>query len=98
MVERDDEDEGPVLGRYADDERPFWKWGFAPDVPADPEPIPTTRFLVQAGRASPVIRWKDGSSERVEISLHEFSHRTGVPATVDGWYALSGDYLGEELE
>lgn len=90
------DDEGPVLGRYPDDWHLYWKWGFAPGIPADPDAIPTTRFLVLAGQAFTLTRWKGGTTVRAEISLREFSQRTGVKAPLDGWYDLAGEFLGEE--
>ena len=68
---------------------------WAPGVPDDPGLLPTTLYQALAGRVYTLVTYPDESTVRGEIPLEQLEDIVGSGRVLEGWYSITGEYLGE---
>lgn len=67
---------------------------WAPGVPDDQGAMPTTLYRAMAGQVLALVIRPDGSKEQGEVRPAELRDRLDGRPMVDGWYSITGEYLG----
>ena len=67
---------------------------WAPGMPDDPGLLPTTLYQALAGRVYTLVTWSDGSTVHGEVPLQQLEDIVGKGNVREGWYSISGFYLG----
>lgn len=68
---------------------------WAPGMPDDPGLLPTTMYQALAGRVYTLVTWPDESTARGEVPIEQLEDMVGRGNVREGWYSISGDYLGD---
>ena len=69
---------------------------WAPGMPDDPGLLPTTLYQALAGRVYTLVTNPDESTARGEIPFEQLEDIVGKGNVREGWYSISGDYLGTQ--
>lgn len=68
---------------------------WAPGMPDDPGLLPTTLYQNLAGRVYTLTTWPDESTVHGEVPLEQLRDKLDGKPLLEGWYSISGEYLGE---
>ena len=68
---------------------------WAPRMPDDPGLLPTTLYQALAGRVYTLVTWPDGSTVHGEVPIGQLEDLLDGKPVVEGWYSISGVYLGD---
>lgn len=69
---------------------------WAPGMADDPGLLPTTLYQPLAGRVYTLVTYPDESTARGEVSVEQLMDLLDGKPVVEGWYSISGIYLGNQ--